>query len=192
MGEAAQKLLYSIQEYLEIEEKSLERYEYHHGEIYMMAGGTPNHSLLQSNIATALNISLRKGNKPCLTYGSDLKIATSDDEYLYADGVVICGKLEVSAEIKNAATNPVVIVEVLSDSTESYDRGTKFHLYQNLPSFREYLLVSQNKTFVEHYYNPEGIIFWQYRTYQNLEDKIELKSIGCEIELKDIYFGWSK
>lgn len=192
MGEAAQKLLYSIQEYLEIEEKSLERYEYHHGELYMMAGGTPVHALISNNVNRALGNSLIAKGKPCLTYGSDLKIATSDDEYLYADGVVICGKLEVSAEVKNAAINPVVIVEVLSDSTESYDRGTKFHLYQNLSSFREYLLISQNKTFVEHYYNPEGIIFWQYRTYQNLEDKIELKSIDCEIVMSDIYFGWSK
>lgn len=192
MGEAAQKLLYSIQEYLEIEEKSLERYEYHHGELYMMAGGTPVHALISNNINRALGNSLIAKGKPCLTYGSDLKIATSDDEYLYADGVVICGKLEVSAEVKNAAINPVVIVEVLSDSTESYDRGTKFHLYQNLSSFREYLLISQNKTFVEHYYNPEGIIFWQYRTYQNVEDKIELKSIDCEISMSDIYFGWSK
>jgi Uma2 family endonuclease len=192
MGEALKQTYYSIKDYIEIEEKSLEKYEYHSGQIYMMAGGTPNHSLLQTNICASLRDSLRKKKQPCLTYGSDLKIATSDEDFSYADGVVICGKLEISPELSLAATNPLIIVEVLSTSTEKYDRGDKFQEYRNIPTFKEYILISQDKMYVEVFFKPDDIIFWQYRSYQNLDETIELKSVDCEISLADIYFGWVK
>lgn len=190
MGEAALKLTYSIQEYLEIEQNSNEKYEYLSGEIFAMAGGTLNHSLISSNFIRSASNSIIKKGKSCRTYGSDAKIASSDEDFHYADAFVICGKTEVYPENPQAAKNPILIVEVLSPTTESYDRGAKFQYYQNIETFREYVLVSQDRILVEVFYKPENTHFWQYRTYKNLDSVIELKSIDCEITVNDIYLNW--
>lgn len=190
MGESALKKTYSIQEYFELEANSLEKHEYSAGEIFAMAGGKPNHALIANNIAAELRASLK--GKPCLTYNSDLVIATSDNEFVYADTSVICGKLEHFPEYANAAKNPVLIVEVLSDSTEKYDRGEKFRKYQQIPSFREYVLIAQDRVRVEVFFKPDNIIFWQYRSYENINERVELKSINCSIPLQDIYLGWQQ
>ncbi|MFN3849713.1 MAG: Uma2 family endonuclease [Spirosomataceae bacterium] len=192
MGEAALKLTYSIQEYLEIEQNSNEKYEYLAGEIFAMAGGTLNHSLISSNFIRSASNSIIKKSKTCRTYGSDAKIASSDEDFHYADAFVICGKTEVYPENPQAAKNPILIVEVLSPTTESYDRGAKFQYYQNIETFKEYILVSQDKILVEVFYKPENTHFWQYRAYKQLDDVIELKSIDCEITVNDIYLNWEK
>ena len=92
----------------------------------------------------------------------------------------------------HAVKNPILIVEVSSDSTALYDRQGKFQAYQKITSFREYILVSQNEILVETYYKPENAIFWQYRSYTKLEDVIELKSVDVEISINDIYLDWEK
>ncbi len=190
MGESALKKAYSVQEYFELEEKSLEKHEYSSGEIFAMAGGKPNHALIANNIAAELRASLK--GKPCLTYNSDLVISVSEEENIYADASVICGELESFTTSPNAAKNPVLIVEVLSDSTEKYDRGDKFRKYQQMSSFREYVLITQDRVRVEVFFKPDNIIFWQYRSYENINETIELKSINCNISLQDIYLGWKK
>jgi Uma2 family endonuclease len=190
MGEAAPKHLYSIEEYLEIEEKSLEKMEYHDGEIFAMAGGSPNHSLLGNNIGIALGIALRKKGKPCRTYNSDLKIAISERKFLYPDASVVCGKVETFPNMPQGIKNPLLLVEVLSDSTENYDRGSKFQAYQQLDSLQEYLLISQDKVLVEVFFKPKNTAFWYYQAYKNLNEIIELKSIEVEISLEDIYLDW--
>jgi Uma2 family endonuclease len=190
MGESILKKTYSIEEYFEMEAKSLEKHEYFAGEVFAMAGGKPNHSLIANNISAELRTALK--GKPCLTYNSDLIIATSNSEFVYADASVVCGKLEHFPTDSNAVKNPILIVEVLSDSTEKYDRGEKFRKYQQIPSFREYVLITQDKVRVEVFFKPDNIIFWQYRAYENLNETIELKSIACKISLQDIYLGWQK
>lgn len=189
MVKAAPKHLYSIEEYLEIEEKSLEKMEYHDGEIFAMAGGSPNHSLLGNNIGIALGIALRKKGKPCRTYNSDLKIAISERKFLYPDASVVCGKVETFPNMPQGIKNPLLLVEVLSDSTENYDRGSKFQAYQQLDSLQEYLLISQDKVLVEVFFKPKNTAFWYYQAYKNLNEIIELKSIDAEISLADIYYG---
>jgi Uma2 family endonuclease len=190
MGDSALKKSYSVQEYFELEEKSLEKHEYSAGNIFAMAGGKPNHALIANNIAAELRASLK--GKPCLTYNSDLVISISEEENVYADASVICGELESFPVSPNAAKNPILIVEVLSNSTEKYDRGDKFRKYQQIPSFREYVLIAQDRIRVEVFFKPDNIIFWQYRSYESINENIELKSINCTISLQDIYLGWKK
>lgn len=192
MGEAALKYKYSIEEYLEMEANSLEKLEYHEGEIFAMAGGTLNHSLLSNNVGGSLRQALKTKAKSCRTYNSDAKIAVSDEKFVYADTFVVCGKTETFPEMSHAVKNPILIVEVLSDSTALYDLQGKFQAYQKITSFREYILVSQNEILVEVFFKPENAIFWQYRSYTKLEDVIELKSVDVEISLNDIYLDWEK
>ncbi len=192
MCEETPKYKYSIEEYLEMEANSLEKLEYHEGEIFAMAGGTLNHSLLSNNVGGSLRQALKTKAKPCRTYNSDAKIAVSDEKFVYADTFVVCGKTETFLEMPHAVKNPILIVEVLSDSTALYDRQGKFQAYQKITSFKEYILVSQNEILVEVFFKPENAIFWQYLSYNKLEDVIELKSVDVEISLNDIYLDWEK
>ncbi len=187
MGEAARNYHYSIAEYLEIEKNSLEKYEYHVGEVFAMAGGTLNHGLLSNNAGGSLRDAIKKKGKSCRTYSSDAKIAISDERYVYADTFVVCGKTETYEEMPQAAKNPILIVEVLSDSTALYDREGKFQLYQQIASLQEYVLVSQDKVLVEVFYKSADVDFWQYKSYRNISDCINLKSLDVEITLADIY-----
>lgn len=190
MGESAPKHYYSIEEYIEIEKNSLEKCEYHDGEIFSMAGGTINHSLLASNMGGSLRDAIKAKGKNCRTFNSDAKIAISERKFVYADASIVCGKTETFQTMKEGIKNPILIVEVLSDSTALYDRELKFQAYQSMASFQEYILVSQDKIFVEVYYKAGGADFWQYRVYNNLSDNIELKSIDVEIPLSEIYLDW--
>jgi len=197
MGEAALSYKYhTVAEYVALEESSNEKHYYRKGriiavsEIFGMAGGRPNHALLQSNIQRGIGNALTKNNKPCLTYSSDLQIALSDDEYIYADGSVICGEIEFYEDNYLAAKNPILIIEVLSDSSEKYDRGDKFREYRQIKSFREYVLISQNQIWVEVYFKPEKIDFWQYKSYHSLDETVKLQSIDCEVSMSEIYLGW--
>lgn len=109
---------------------------------------------------------------------------------MYADTFVVCGKTETFPEMPHAVKNPILIVEVLSDSTALYDRQGKFQAYQKITSFREYILVSQNEILVEVFFKPKNVDFWQYRSYTKPEDVIELKSVDVEIVLNDFYLDW--
>lgn len=156
MCDAALKYKYSIEEYLEMEENSLEKLEYHEGEIFAMAGGTIIHGLLYNNVGGSLREGIKKKRKSCRTYNSDTKIAINDEKYVYPDTFVVCGKTEIYVEMPQAAKNPILIVEVLSESTALYDRQGKFQAYQTIETFREYILVSQNEVMVEVSYKPGG------------------------------------
>lgn len=160
MGEAALKYRYSIEDYLEMEANSLEKLEYHNGEILAMTGGTLNHGLLSNSVGASLINAIRKRGKSCRTYSSDTKIAISEEKFVYSDSFVVCGKTEVFPEMPQAAKNPILIVEVLSDSTALYDRQGKFQAYQTINSFREYVLVSQDEILVEVFFKPENAVFW--------------------------------
>ena len=192
MCEETPKHKYSIEEYLEMEANSLEKLEFHAGEIFAMAVGTLNHSLLSNNVSRCLGNAIIGKGKSCRTYNSDAKIAVSDEKFVYSDTFVVCGKTETFPEMPHAVKNPILIVEVLSDSTALYDRQGKFQAYQTITSFREYMLVSQNEILVEVFFKPENVVFWQYRSYTKLEDIIELKSVDVEISLNDIYLDWDK
>jgi Uma2 family endonuclease len=190
MGEALPISYYTIEEYLKIEETSLERLEYHDGEIFAMAGGTIDHGLITNNISRNIDNALIKKGKNCRTYSSDVRIAINNRNYVYADTFVICGKPENYDEMKEAAKNPILIVEVSSDSTALYDREEKFRKYQSIETFQEYVLIAQNQMLVEVYYKTKDANFWYYRSYTKPDDLIELKSIDIEIPLHEIYLNW--
>src|SRR5689334_8159500 len=141
------KVFYTPEEYLRMEENSLEKHEYYHGEIFLMAGGYPRHNLIVANTLTELNLKLAE--KDCTVYSSDMKIwARSNGFFTYADASVVCGEVELVPEYTDILANPVMIVEVLSPSTEKYDRSQKFELYRALESLQSYLLVDQSRVFV--------------------------------------------
>lgn len=175
----------SPEEYLALERKAEFKSEYVDGVIYAMAGGSRSHHLLAGNMLTALNIELR--HTSCEVYGSDLKVhAPASGKFFYPDVTVGCGKLEFLDDKKDALLNPVLLIEVLSESTSAYDRGKKFQYYQEIESFREYLLVSQDEPIIERFVRQPGRD-WLYTKFEGLDAAIELQTVGCRLELKDIY-----
>ncbi len=182
---AAEKLLHSIVDYLTFEDESQEKHEYHDGYIVSMAGGTETHSLISSNIGGSLFALLK--NKNCRSYNSDLKVSAQKvNNYYYPDGLVICGKPRFEGNRKDIILNPTLIVEVLSKSTESYDRGEKFAMYRTIPSLQEYVLVSQNKAHIESFSkNEQGI--WQLAEAKGAEEILPLYSLEIDLPLADVY-----
>ncbi|MBO1049270.1 MAG: Uma2 family endonuclease [Dolichospermum sp. DEX182a] len=182
-------------EYRVMEETAAERHEYCNGEIIAMAGGSEVHSRITVNITTLLNLALRDTNFQ--TYNGDLRIWISEFNHgTYADVLVINGEPEFNDNRTDEILNPLVIVEVLSPSTEGYDRGEKFRKYRSLPSFCEYLLVSQTEPYIEHYHklddssDSEGLlqaVRWQWQVYDHLDQSILVHSLNVEVPLGEVY-----
>jgi Uma2 family endonuclease len=179
----AQKKLMTPEEYLAFERASPEKHEYYRGEIFAMAGGSEQHSAISANVIGELYGALR--HPPCRVYTSDLRVKVpATGLYTYPDASVVCGGPEFHDEHRDTLLNPRVIFEVLSPSTESYDRGEKFDNYASIPSLVDYVLVSQDEKLVEHYTRrPDG---WLLRRLRGGET-LHLASIGCEIAVNDLY-----
>ena len=152
----------SVEEYIEQETQESIKYEYHNGRIYALAGGTLNHGLISGNAHLEIGIQLKNKGNNCLPFNSDVKLfIESTNSYVYPDSMVICGEIEESNENKDSVVNPILIVEVLSKSTADYDRGDKFYLYRQIPSFREYVLIEQKKHVVDVHYKHEKSDLWR-------------------------------
>lgn len=186
MGDALHdKKFYSAEEYLLFEETAEEKHEYENGEIFAMSGGSYRHGLIAGNFLRRLQELL--DSKNCTAVGSDVKVdAAEHKSYVYPDAMVICGRPEFAAGRQDVVRNPVLIVEVLSDSTESYDRGRKFKKYQSLPAFREYVLVSQTEPVVETYFRQDDHQ-WLYTLTEGMDATIRLQTIDSQISLGAIY-----
>jgi Uma2 family endonuclease len=179
------KTLLSPEEYLALERKSEIKNEYFAGEMFAMVGASRRHNLISANIIRVLGNQLLSGS--CNVYPSDMRVkASATGKYTYPDVVVACEPEQFDDEEKDTLLNPVVIVEVLSESTEAYDRGKKFEHYQTIESLAEYILVAQEPYRVEQYVRQSGSE-WKYSEYRHAADVVKLTSIGCEIALKDIY-----
>ena len=173
-----------VSEYLRLEEAAEFRSEYIDGQMVAMAGGTLNHALISSNLVRELGNALLRTD--CRVFGSDMRIRTSPSGlYTYADAVVGCGRLEV---VDNTLTNPALIAEVLSDSTEAYDRGRKFGWYRQIESLRDYILVDQKKAQIEHFHK-ERDGDWRMRDYGSLHAALCIDSLGITIPVSEIYRG---
>lgn len=178
----------TIAEYIKQEIESNCKYEYHDGKIYALAGGSLNHGLISGNTNLEIGIQLRNKGKNCLPFNSDVKLhIESTNSYVYPDTMVICGEIEESSENKDSVTNPVLIVEVLSKSTSSYDRGDKFYMYRQIPSFREYVLIEQNKYVVDVHFKHEKSDLWSITRYEGLDKIVKLQSLGIKISMESIY-----
>ncbi len=176
----------TYEEYLAIEAASDQRYEYYNGYLVAMPGGSPDHGRIASNIATELNLACKQHRPTCGALSSDVKVhVRMANQGYYPDVSVVCGPVEKSPQDPKAITNPVLVVEVLSQSTVNRDYGDKFINYRLLPTLQHYVLVSQSEPKVEVFTRqPYG---WELRTYQELEVVIDLPYLACQISLADIY-----
>lgn len=173
------------EQYLEIERKADYKSEYYQGEMFAMSGAQMPHILLTANMVRELGQQLRRtSGRVC---ANDLRVCMKPSGlYTYPDLVVICGKPEFLDSGFDTVLNPTLIVEVLSDSTEAYDRGRKFELYRGLESMMEYLLISSRRVSAESFTRqPDGR--WLLTASSNLEDAIELTSVNCSLRLADLY-----
>ena len=185
--EKSKNQLFSIGEYLALEEKSLEKNEYHNGKIVAMSGGSFAHSILGNKVGSLLEIGIDANNKNCVASNSDLKVYIEKANcFVYPDAAVVCGEEEFYKDDKNAITNPIVIVEILSDSTEKYDRGEKFRMYSSIPSFKEYILIDQHQPIVDTLFR-EDATYWKMRTTIGLDKSFPIHTLGFDIKMADLY-----
>jgi len=177
---------YTIEEYLALEERDGMRYEYYDGEVYAMAGVTEKHGRIERNIIGLLYNALRGSS--CQVYTASVRVGVVQfGQYFYPDAFVVCGPSQYSPRISHAIINPTVIFEVLSPSTEAFDRGRKFRMYKTLPSLTDYVLVSQDEALGEHFMRHDRQ--WIINTVDEPAGLIQLSSIGCELRLSDLYEG---
>ena len=180
------KTFVTLEEYRAIAETAEERYEYCNGEMIVMPGGTATHSAIAINILVYLGFLLRDTN--FRLYNRDLLVWIPEHHCgTYTDLMVVNHEPEFNGDRTDEILNPLLIVEVLSPSTEAYDRGDKFRKYRSIPSFCEYLVVSQSEPYVEQYLRLEPGDRWQLQTYDQLDQIITLESLKVELPLQEIY-----
>lgn len=176
------QLHYTHDEYFALEQAEDHRYEYLAGEVYAMVGGSESHALIASNLLTELAIGLR--GKPCRVYGADMKLYIAQhDHFCYPDVMVLC---EGGLRERLYVANPTLVVEVLSDNTEAYDRGDKFARYRAIPELRHYLLVNQHRPMVECFERAEGGA-WRYVAVEGPEQTLHLAPWDLRVPLAEIY-----
>jgi Uma2 family endonuclease len=174
-------------EYLDIERRADYKSEFYRGEMFAMAGAKYEHNRIKDNLATALNTQFRDG--PCFALTSDMRVKVSASRlYTYPDIVIVCGRPEFEDETNDTLLNPQVIIEVLSESTERYDRGAKFRHYQQLPSLQEYVLVAQDEPVCERLVR-QGNGSWLLTTVIGLGAEFAFASVPILIPLAAIYSG---
>jgi Uma2 family endonuclease len=172
-------------EYLRLERAAETRSEHFDGEVFAMAGGTRSHSLIQTNLLRELSSRLKASD--CVAYNTDLRVKVEATGLLtYPDVSVVCGEQRFLDEQEDTLLNPTVIIEVLSDSTEAYDRGKKFENYRQIPTCREYLLVSQKEPRIEQFIRqPNGE--WTLKEAVGLAAEIRLPSLGIVLPLREVF-----
>jgi Uma2 family endonuclease len=175
---------YTPEEYLALERHAEFKSEYIDGRIVAMTGASAPHVTIVGNVSAELRTHLRGG--PCRAYASEMRVQIGGGQrYTYPDVVVACGKQEFLDGVLDTLTNPALIVEVLSPSTEAYDRGEKFLHYRAIETLQEYVLVAQDKPLVERFVRHGE--FWHLAIVSGLDGSLELTSVGCTIPLREIY-----
>jgi Uma2 family endonuclease len=179
------KSLHTPEEYLVLERKAGYKSEYFAGEIFAMSGASEQHNLIVANVVATLHTQFR--NRPCKVYASDMRVKVSPTGlYTYPDVVALCSEPRFDDDQKDTLLNPTVIIEVLSPSTEAYDRGDKFGHYRKLASLTEYILISQEKIHIERYVRqPDNQ--WLLSETSGLHDTVQLPSINCTLVLDEVY-----
>ncbi|WP_262965776.1 Uma2 family endonuclease [Methylobacter psychrophilus] len=175
---------YSTEQYLALERSASSKSEFHDGEIYAMTGANRNHNLVSGNICGELSLQLKK--RPCEVYINDMRIkAVQARSYYYPDIVVVCGTPQFEDAFVDTLLNPTVLIEVLSPSTEAYDRGGKFAHYRKIASLQEYLLVTQDQASIERYVRQGEV--WILTEALGLNASMPLESIDCILSLREVY-----
>lgn len=182
---AEQPVLRTPEEYLALERRGEGKHEYVAGELVAMVGASLSHNLIMANLLLSLGNQL--GGRDCVVLPSDMRVKIEPlGIYTYPDLTVVCGEPQLEDDEQDTLLNPLVIVEILSPSTERYDRGLKFQRYRLIPAFREYLLVAQDVPGIDHFVRQaDGT--WNLTAVDRLEDTIALPTIGCALALADLY-----
>lgn len=175
----------TLQEYLEEETLTGIKHEYFRGETFAMVGGTPRHALIATNFLRESSEALK--GRPCVAYNGDLRIKVDESGlYTYPDASIICGELRLDRDLADTVLNPTVVVEVLSESTERYDRGQKAAHYRRIPSLQALVLISQARPSVE-CFTRHGSGGWLLTEASEPRETLELDSVGIAIPLAEIY-----
>lgn len=179
------KTFLPVEDYLAGERVSDTKHEYYAGEVFAFAGGSEQHNLIAGNVYASLHSQLRK--RSCTVYPSDMRVSIPRTGlYTYPDVVAVCGAAQFEDQERDTLLNPTIIVEVLSPSTEMYDRGKKFQNYRTINTLAEYLLVAQDAYRIEHYVRQPDQQ-WLLSEATSLDQTIELPSITCSLALADVY-----
>ena len=183
MENLARKLM-TAAEYLEMERNSDVKHEFYRGEIFAMAGAKERHNLIVSNLIGIFYNKFK--NQPCVVYPSDMRVEIDESHhYAYPDVILVCGERKFLDKKNDTLLNPNVIIEVLSESTENYDRSKKFEAYRTIPSFQEYVLVSSDRKKIEVFTkSPEGR--W-YLSESGPSDKVAISAVSTELSLSEVY-----
>ncbi|WP_104987585.1 Uma2 family endonuclease [Sorangium cellulosum] len=183
-AQAVETKRWTPEEYLAWERAQPEKHEFYRGAVFAMAGGSREHNLLVGNIVRLLGNALL--DRPCEAYPSDMRVKIpATGVYTYPDASALCQRPEFDDRHADTLTNPEVIFEVLSESTEAYDRGDKFEHYRSIPSFKEYILVAQHKILVEHFVRQaDGS--WNLRVLR-AGDRVEIASLRCVLAVDEMY-----
>lgn len=171
--------------YLAFERTSETKHEYFDGEIYAMSGASREHNLIVSNVIAALRPQMR--GKGCQIYPSDMRVhIPTTGSYAYPDVTIMCGEAQFIDDQRDVLLNPIVIIEVLSESTEAFDRGLKFQRYRELASLREYILIDQQQAHVERFARMENGA-WQLNETSGTDGALDLITPGCQLRLAEVY-----
>lgn len=175
---------YTAEDYLTLERTAPYKSEFHAGQIYAMVGASREHNLVSGNVFRELSLQLK--SRPCEAYVNDMRVrAAQAKNYYYPDIAVVCGQPELEDKHGDTLLNPTLLVEVLSPSTEAFDRGGKFANYRKIPSLREYLLVSTHEPRIEHYVRQGEA--WLLTETEGLNATLVLEAIGCTLALGEVY-----
>ena len=185
MMSAIAKTRMSVEDYLTNENAAPFKSEFYDGEVFAMAGASHTHNFVKHNLERAIGNRLESG--PCRAASSDQRVRIERTGlFTYPDIVILCGKPKFSPRDPLAIVNPTAIFEILSPTTEDYDRGTKFKQYRQIPGFREYVLVAQDEAAVErHTLQPDGS--WNLTSIEGIAESLELGSVGITIPLAEVY-----
>lgn len=176
---------YTPEEYLALEEQADSKSEYYQGEIFAVAGGSYNHNVIAGNLYAVLNRFFEK--KPCTAFTNDMRLFIEQKNlYTYPDVMVICGRPVFVKNRTDTVTNPIFIVEVLSKSTQDYDRGFKFEAYRTIETFQDYILIAQDRVYIEYFHKIEDRR-WVLTEFDTAADSLKIESIELEIPISRIY-----
>ena len=182
---ALEKLLISEKDFLEFERASTEKHQYIKGEVFAMSGASIPHNMIHSNMFFEVGSKLK--GKKCKPFGSDLRIYNpASSQYTYPDLSVICGKIETTDDKFDTVTNPTVLFEILSPSTRNYDLGSKFELYRQIPSLKNYVTIDSQAISVS-LWTKNNDKSWLLIEKKSLNESIYIESINVELQLSDIY-----
>lgn len=179
------KRKYTVEEYFDLLDKSEFPYEYHDGEIRMMAGGTDDHSKIKFDTGSFLGFATREG--ACEPYDSDMAVSISKwNSYVFPDLSFVCGEAEFGDKARRRLLNPALLIEVISETSGDYDRGEKFQKYRSLDSFREYMLIDSRRYAVECWYKEDEKI-WRMDSAFSREESVYLHTLDLELSLEEVY-----